>query len=64
MTNAITLDVISATAAVDAVIAQHNSFLGASVVVEAKKLKDVIKNIGYQIAAAELGKTAGNNGSV
>ena len=62
MTNAITLDVISATAAVDAVIAQHNSFLGASVVLEAKKLKDVIKNIGYQIAAANLGKTAGNEG--
>ena len=60
MTNAITLDVISATAAVDAVIAQHNSFLGASVVLEAKKLKDVIKNVGYQIAAANLGKTAGD----
>ena len=62
MTNAITLDVISATAAVDAIIAQHNSFLGASVVVEAKKLKDVIKNIGYQIAAAKLGQTAGKEG--
>ena len=62
MTNAITLDVISATAAVDAVIAQHNSFLGASVVLEAKKLKDVIKNIGYQIAAANLGKSASVDG--
>ena len=62
VSDAITLDVVTAAKAVDAVIAKHNSFLGASVVAEAQKLKSVIKTIGYQIAAATLGKTAGDVG--
>ena len=51
------LDVGKAATAVNSVIGQHNNFLSASVVAQAKLLKPIIKNIGLQIAAVELGKT-------
>ena len=51
------LDVGAAATAINSVLDQHNNFLGASVVAQAKLLKPIIKNIGLQIAAVELGKT-------
>ena len=55
--DSVLLDVVKATAAVRLVIDQHNGFLGASISLEAKKLKDVIKSIALQSAAADIGKT-------
>ena len=52
------LNVANATKAVKGVIDQHNGFLSATVVESAKSLKKVIKIIGLQVAAAEVGKVA------
>ena len=55
------LDVKNAQTVVAAIAAQHNGFLVASIVDEAKKLKDIIKYIGVQEAAVAIGKNAKGN---
>ena len=56
--NGYILDVAAATAAVTKIIVQHNAFLGASVVREAHKIKNTIKLLGLQVAAAGVAKGA------
>ena len=59
--NGYILDVAAATNAVTQVIGQHNAFLGASIVDTAHSIKDTIKIMGLQVAAAEVGKVAGTS---
>ena len=56
--NGYILNVAAATTALDTVIGRHNLFLGATVVQEAGKIKQIIKNIGLQTAAVGVGKGA------
>ena len=56
--NGYILDTANAAVAVEAVIVQHNAFLGASIVQKARSIKDLVKTIGLQIAATEVGKVA------
>ena len=52
------LDISAATEAVDTIIDHHNGFLSHSIIKEATSLRDIIKNIGYQTAAAGVAKGA------
>ena len=52
------LDISAAAEAVDTIIDHHNGFLSHSIIKEATSLRDIIKNIGYQTAAAGVAKGA------